>query len=380
MIASVLLGAGAVFLCLYLVYAWHAYTHVPTPAWKWDFTNGKVKVGSGNGVRQGWQLTLDETGQGVVVLPLPLLKAHLYPLLRLQFSDQPAPHALAVFWRTVQTGEQMAQYGIPGSLQQQLWLPMGGMNLWAGDLVELAVLVSGAPGDEFVIEAVELLPASPHNQLRAFLSDWNSFVPWGLHSINHYQAARSAGVTLYPVPLIAALLTASLFAYGVLLLVLESLRFDWRVVSVIFIVCWLSLDLSWQGKLWRQLEITYSHYAGKTSDAKLLAGPDAALVQFMSDVAQRIASAETRVFVASRDDYSGMRGSYYLYPLNVFWQRSGPELPAAKYIRSGDYIVLINPTALLFETQDNTLLTPDMERISVKWLGSSGLGSLFLVN
>ncbi len=375
-----LLGAGAVFLCLYLAYASQLYTRVPTPAWAWDFSSGKVEVGSGNSVRQGWHLTLDERGQGVVVLPLPSLEAPLYPILRLQFSRQPAPNSLGVFWRTVQTGEQMAQYWIPGSLEKQLWMPMGGMSAWTGDLVELAVLIGGAPGDEFVIEAVELLPASPANQLMAFFSDWNSFVPWSPVSINYYKAARSAGVTLYPVPMIAALLVASLVAYGVSLLVFQSMSFDWRVVSCIFIVCWLSLDLSWQEKLLRQLCSTYSQYSGKVSDAKRLVGPDAALAQFMSDVTQRITSADARVFVASKDDFSAMRGSYFLYPLNVFWQRFGPELPAAKYIRSGDYIVLINPTAVLFEPEDNTLLTPDMELVSVKFLGGGSLGDLFLVN
>lgn len=374
-----LVGAGAIFLCLYLAYFLQTSTHVPSPAWSWDFSTGMVVVGSGNSTRQGWQLTLNGRGQGVVVLPVPSLDASLHPLLRLQFSRQPAPNSLGVFWRTVQTGEQMAQYWIPGSLEKQFWLPMGGMSAWAGELVELAVLIHGAPGDEFVIEAIELLPGSPVNQLRGHFSDWNSFIPWGLTSINYYEATRSAGVTLYPVPLIATFFAASLFAYGMSLLFLAGIRFDWRVVSCIFILCWISLDLSWQGKLWRQLGLTYAQFSGRESDEKLLGGPDSALVQFMSGVTQRITSLNARVFVASQDDYTGMRGSYYLYPLNVFWQRSGSELPAVRYIHSGDYIVLINPTAIRFDSQKGTLLTPDREQISVKLLGEGGVGSLYRV-
>ena len=110
-----------------------------------------------------------------------------------------------------------------------------------------------------------------------------------------------------------------------------------------------------------------------------MGGPDSALVQFMSGVRQRITSPDARVFVASQDDYTGMRGSYYLYPLNVFWQRSRSELPAVRYIHSGDYIVLINPTAIRFDSQKSALLTPDREQILVKLLGGGGVGSLYRV-
>ena len=182
-------------------------------------------------------------------------------------------------------------------------------------------------------------------------------------------------------PVIATFLALSLLAYALLLFTFQThrrfdWRFDWRVVAAIFLTCWISLDLIWQGRLLRQLGATYETFYGKD---KLSVGPDAKLVEFIVEIKQELEPENSRVFVSSTDDYLGMRGAYYLYPRNVFWQRYGGELPHHKYFHSGDYIVLIQPTGIRFDPLTKKLLIPKRKSLSVEPVVSRRMGSLFRV-
>lgn len=378
-LGSLLAGAAAVGLGFYLV---HTLQTAPQPAvaqWAWDLDAGRAEVGSGQRSREGWRLTLDAEGRGVLVIPLPSLQATRYPFIHMQFSADPEAATLGVFWRTTQSGERMAQYWIPGTPGKSIWLGTEGIDVWAGELLEMAILLQGRPGAGFDIEAIELRTGAPGDRMQALYADWNAFLPWSLSSINKYQATRAPGSAAYPVAWVAALLVASLLLYGIWLLARGAARPDWRVVSGIFLVCWISLDLSWQGKLWQQLGLTYTQFAGKDSQQKLAAGPDAALVHFANYVQQRVDSPDARIFVGSAVDYNGMRGSYYLYPRNVFWRRNRAELPALEYFRRGDYIVLINPTGVRFDPQQRALLPPDAAPVPARLLAEAAAGSLYQV-
>lgn len=374
-----LAGAVAVAVGFYLLYVLQVAAHGAPRDWSWDFDAGSVEVGGGTRSTRGWLLRSDDTGRAVLVIPIPSLEASRYPLLHLRFSEKQAATTLGVFWRTAQTGEQMAQYWIPGTVNKSVWLPMAGFDAWTGDLVEIAILVKGAPGAEHTLEAFELLSGSPGNRIKAFYSDWIAFVPWRLSSINSFESTRSSGATLYPVVLAATLLAASVLAYGVLLISCRGMHPDRRVLACIFLFCWVGLDLVWQRKLWLQLELTHSAFSGKDNMAKLEAGPDAALVQFMTYVRKRATPAASRIFVGSRNDYAGMRGSYYLYPRNVYWQRDSEELPDREYIDPGDYIVLIHPTEVRFDPQRSALLPPGQGSIKVRLLAEAGVGDLYRV-
>jgi hypothetical protein len=326
------------------------------------------------------QLTLDEEGRIALRVPLPSVEAARFPVLHVQFAAPPRTGSLGVFWKTRISGQQMMQYWVPGSVGRSVYLNLGAVDFWEGELLELALLVKGAPKQELTIETAELLPTSIPNITMAILDGWLAFVPWDMSSINAYPASRSAGAWISPVPVVAIVFFSSVFAYGLLLALSRGRWFlDWRVVATVFIVCWFSIDLAWQAKILQQLEVTHSQFSGKNSEAKQLAGDDAALFQFANDVRVLAGSKETRVFVASADDYAGMRANYFLYPLNVFWQRKGGELPPQKYFRAGDYIMQIMPSRIRFDKQRNVLQLTKGPHLPVRLIASGQMGSLFQV-
>jgi hypothetical protein len=285
-----------------------------------------------------------------------------------------------VLWQAAQTPGKIFEYRIPGPVRRTLWQPASAMEGWTGDLTAIAVRILGGAGDELTLGEVALLPATLQRRLSALYSDWTTFIPWQQYSINAYTGVRSRASPFYPAPILTALWVLSMVAYGAILcLPWVNARFEWRVAATIFLTCWIGLDLLWQGKLVRQLGITYATFYGKSPAQQLAAGPDAELVAFMTDVAHRVEPSGSRIFVHSQDDYLGMRGAYYLYPLNVYWNREDPELPHRHYLHSGDHIVLIEPAVTGFDPLKKTLATPGGAALRVQPLISRRMGTLFRV-
>ena len=238
----------------------------------------------------------------------------------------------------------------------------------------------GRPGNKIALTKVELLPAGLVYQLKTIYSNWTTFSAWRASSVNVYKGGGGTASSLLPVPVIATLMVLSLLFYALLLLVFQAnLRFNWSVSAIIILICWLSLDLLWQGRLLRQIAETRVEFSNKTTQEQLAVGPDAELVEFITEVKQRLASADARIFVNSASDYLGMRGAYYLYPRNVYWKRKKSGLPRRKYLHSGDYIVLIEPTDIRFDPSTAMLTTPKNQFVRVDRILSLGAGSLFEV-
>ena len=113
---------------------------------------------------------------------------------------------------------------------------------------------------------------------------------------------------------------------------------------MIFLACWLVLDLVWQNRLLRQVAHSHFTFAGLSNEEKLAAGPDARLYRSIAAVKAHINEPDARVMVATSDLYAGMRAAYFLYPLNAYWRLERPEIPDAQYLRKGDYILLLKPS------------------------------------
>lgn len=378
-VVSLLLGAVATIAGLYLFYGPPpAAGQLPVIAW--NAATARVDSGAGTPTGQDLQLQLNNAGQAIIALSVPRVNSSHYPFLRLAIADAPENLTLLILWRTTQTGKEVLEYQFQLNSREALWLATHKFAGWRGDITSLGLVILGRPGQEVTVRDVSLLPPTLTTQLAAIFSSWTSFSPWNHSSINHHTGVGPGSSYFYPVPFIMAFCTLSMLAYGLLFLLLRrNTRFNWRVVAAIFLSCWISLDMVWQGKLLQQLGKTQETFSGMDTMGKLAAGLDAELVELMVDVKDRLQSKDSRIFVSSADDYLGMRGAYYLYPFNVLWQRHGPELPPVEYLHRGDYIVLVEPTKFSFDPATNTLHAPRSKAFSVEPVFSRRMGSLFRV-
>lgn len=373
---SMLAGLAALLAGIYLTLP-ESTEH---PAIKWNAATALVEVGTGTQLGQKLRLQLSSSGRGILALPVPHTPASAISFLHLGFTSVPQDASILILWRTAQTGKQVHVYELKEHPGTALWIATKALAHWTGDITSLGVAVTGQPGAAVTFSEIALLPASLPVQLRSIYGSWTSFTPWRHSSVNTYTGIDSTGVAFYPVAGMAVLLGLSVLAY--LLILMQSwakLNFNWRTVAAMFLTCWIGLDLIWQHKLFRQLTQTYSTFYGRDNQAKLSVGVDGELVEFMTEVKKELDSPDSRIFVSSSNDYTGMRGAYYLYPFNVFWERKGPELPQNKFVRSGDYIVVVKPTNANFDAVTGRLLFQHDSSLSVEPVFSQPIGSLYQV-
>jgi hypothetical protein len=229
------------------------------------------------------------------------------------------------------------------------------------------------------------LPASDWPQatgalLAATYDAWRAYRPWVTQSINNYTAVDTYAIPFAPVPTAALWLALSLLFYGVLLAICRTKRtFDWHVVGGVTLACWISLDAFWQIRLLHQLIDTHHQFFGKSPHEKLAAAQDGELYAFISRGLARVESPSPRFFLGTSDDYLGVRGSYHLYPGNVFWKRHGPELPDTEYLRTGDFIVIVRPSTSEYHRRENLLCWPESGCINAEPILVEHAGGFFRV-
>ena len=194
--------------------------------------------------------------------------------------------------------------------------------------------------------------------------------------MNTYTGAFNVS-SFYPIALAVTFLLLCLLAYRSLIFIFRTrLQFNWSVVALIFLATWVVLDLLWQHRLLHQVVDTHRLFAGKNTEQKLAVGPDAELYNFANSVKPLLDAAEPRIFVTSTDNYSGMRTAYYFFPLNVHWSLYGPPLPHWKFLREGDYVVLINPSTLTFDPQRGQVISPKRRNLNAELVLSAPSGTV----
>jgi hypothetical protein len=338
-----------------------------------------IKLGEGR-VNEGL-LVARADARGVVGIKLPIqpVIAEHYPLLRMRFAEVPEKSLVTAAWRSSLDlpEEKRVRTGDIGS--SDFWLYLAGNTHWDGTIEELKLVLRGKQGDRFLIESISLEPLSFKGLALSNRFDWLSGETWTQKSANFHKVVPAGRGPLNLLSVVALFLFTAILAYALWRLA-SGRSFDLRVAGAVVVIGWLLLDGLWLGRLVKQADATRAQFAGKSAEQKLLDGPDAGLYRLISEVRGLLApEEEVRLFVATSGDYRGMRTAYYLYPYNVYWQRKGPEVPDPRYLRSGDYIVLVPPSELEIDHQRSALVLPDSNLVEVEPLLVRETGMLLKV-
>jgi hypothetical protein len=372
---SLLLGTAALIAVLTLFYA-PPGGDPQAPAVIWNATTGKVIAGAASVVDSNVQVVLNATGTGAVTLAMEPLAALDYPYLHIALEG--ASHDLSVMltWASANGKDQPIFYTLEDKTFASQWIATAELNGWSGDIGTISLVIVGQPGETVLIRDFSLYPASPWRQLQAIYSDVMAYESWNRATMNTYTGVTNV-TSFYPVPLAVALLLLSLLAYGALVALSRGkLRFSRMNIALIFLACWIVLDVVWQNRLWHQLVDTYRTFAHLEPQQRQSVGPDAQLFSFVSQIKPQLAAGNARIFVASSDHYNGMRVAYHLYPLNVYWSVHEPEVPYDEFLHPGDYIALINPSTFRFNGKRGKVVAPQRTDLRAELIFANAIGTL----
>ncbi|GAB5413431.1 MAG: hypothetical protein Cons2KO_10340 [Congregibacter sp.] len=321
---------------------------------------------------------MDGTGKVVIEFRGQDVDLSGLQVLRLRFPARQDLKAVVVAWRSDLSNGQVLSWRVDGPPAADFWVDMSQVGGWGGKANKLAFAFLGPLGTELRLESVELLPRSAMQIFRVTMADWLTFTPWRHSSINTHIGVSNPAKYPYPVYAAAAVVTAGTLSY-LLACGLRRRRIDWRVPIALFFVGWLGLDALWQHKLVRQNEESKRSFAGKSSHEKRLASDDGALYKFVLEARKAIDQPDARIFVASEDDFTGMRGAYFAYPSNVYWERHATTLPASEHIRKGDYVIMLRPIRAGFDKDSGLLRYGEGMSLTTRLLMSNQIGAVFEV-
>lgn len=375
-VLSLLLGAVALIAGLTQFFPASSSYRQQSPALVWNASTAKVASGASTIIDTELQLELDSAGAGVVSLAARNINSKDFSFIHLALEEPATDLVVTIAWTTAQKTRKSHSYTIENHMRQSLWLATEEFRGWEGEIGTLSLSFSGPAGDTVLIKDFSAFPASATHQLLAIYTDLTGYAPWNSAAMNTYTGAFNSS-SFYPVVLAVVFLVLCLLAYGLLLFIFRAkLRFNAAVVALIFLANWVVLDMLWQYRLLHQLADTHRLFADKNTEERLAAGPDAKLYNLVSNVKPLLDSADPRIFVTSRDIYSGMRTAYYFFPLNVYWSIHRPSLPHENHLHSGDYLVLIQPTEFKFDPIRHRVVAPKRRHINAELVFSDPSGTV----
>jgi hypothetical protein len=376
-----------------------------TLEWAGEVLEAKAGVGS---TSEGYlYLQLDASGRGFIPLPVSNVEAATYRFLVIDTDGGRHLKGTALIWQTTEaispvfkqpkpSLSPMRQAGLPLNGWMGAWLDLSAQPHWTGTVANLGLALAGEPGKMVRIDKVSLLPDSLGSQFTWLLASWASHAPWSQRSINFYKGEAGhppfETVTVYRggenqvsqalrVPIVLAFIAGSLATYVSLVRMWRSrVAFDWRVAGALFLIAWLALDVPWQWQLWNQLGDTRAAFAGKSAHEKALVAEDAAIYRLIEQIEPLLGGPPARVFIASPQEYLGLRAAYRLYPHNPYWARNRRhELPLAAELGSGDFVLALQSKELRFVAESGQLHWSEAQQVPVERMYGNSLGQLYRV-
>lgn len=295
----------------------------------------------------------DETGLSLVSANTSFASSD-YPVVAWTGSHFP-PHATArVLWRTNVAPDRVfsAPVGIAGGRLTPA--VMSKHPDWVGRIVGLALAVNGPLPEAARVNGLAIKPGGVVGQVTDLLREWFAFERWSGTSINTITGgAEVQELPLPPLLVLAVILTAGLW-----------LALVWRkrgksalplVLGTLFVVAWSVLDVQWTWNLTRQVAETRQQYGGKDWREAHVAADDGPLFEFVQRARTMLPKSPARVFVLADAAYFRSRGAYHLYPHNVLFDPFHNSLPAASWLRPGDYVLVYQRRGVQYDPQAKRL-------------------------
>jgi hypothetical protein len=363
------LFAAAFLLCLL------AYLLVSVPGpWfpaaspqAWGAKDLTVARGTGSVIGDEVILTaLDPTGNGLVTLNTSFKSAD-YAAVAWIVIDLPEDADVRLFWRNDYRPDKLNSLPIVVESGRTLPLVVAKDPAWIGRVTGLALAVRGAPIKPIRMRGVVVKPMGMVEVLRDRADEWLAFEGWTGTSIN--TITGGADVQELPLPLLLA--AALLVSVGGTAL--------WRrfrpnpggtpiagMLVATFVAAWFLLDARWAWNLARQSIDTARNFAGKDIHEKRLVMADGPLYAFVERARALMPVEPARVFVVADAPYFRNRAAYHLYPHNVFAEPIRNTLPAATWLRPGDWLVVAQRRGIQFDPAQQKLRWDTNQQVSAE--------------
>ena len=236
---------------------------------------------------------------------------------------------------------------------------------WVGRVTGIALAVRGPLAEPVRVSGVVAKPGGAVGQFADRLREWLAFEGWSGTSINTITGGADVQELPLPTLLVVALLVAAVAWFA----------FAWRggrlaalpaVLAVLFVAAWVVLDAQWTWNLARQVGVTRAQYGGKDWRERHAAAEDGPLFQFVERARGKLPAAPARVFVVADAAYFRGRAAYYLYPHNVHFDPFRNTVPAAGWLRPGDYVVVYQRRGIAYNADEKKLRLEGGETVSAE--------------
>jgi hypothetical protein len=325
---------------------------------------GAFALVRGRGHRDGREFVLE----GTDTERMAVLSARVAPFdaaghPRVDFnlhSTDVLPVDLIFLWRTEERPNRNFSKRLSWTGTRIAPLELGPDDGWIGSITGVALVARGVLPRPLVLESFSAPSVSIATVIEDIFDQWAAFIPIVAASVTlPFDDERSHYATL-----LATIAGGGLFAAALYwLLTRRGVPRDPRVFWAVVVAAWLILDMRFQVNLWRQLSRTAATFAGKTVEEKRLASDDHELYTLMRDVGTALPAPPVRVHFIADDHALRTRGSYFLYPQNVYHSdaKRAPA-PAPEELRVGDYALLFLTSDLAYDRGTQTLVWRDGRR------------------
>jgi hypothetical protein len=325
---------------------------------------GAFALVRGRGHRDGREFVLEATdGERLAVLSARVGPFAADGRPRVDFnlhSTDALPVDLVFLWRTEERPNRNSSKRLNWTGTRIAPLELGPDDGWSGSITGVALVARGALPRPLVLESFSVPSVSVSTVIGDMFSQWAAFIPIVAASVTlPFDDERSHYATLLATVAGGGLFAAALYW----LLTRRALPRDPRVYWAIAVAGWLILDTRFQVNLWRQLTRTAATFAGKTGEEKRLASDDSELYKLMKEVGAALPAPPVRIHFIADDQVLRTRGSYFLYPQNVYY--SGDKRarePMPEELRSGDYVLLFLASDLGYDSASQALVWRDGRR------------------